>query len=205
MDDINSPGGAPQGSGGAEESKGQEQNQDNKQESNKVAFETYKKALDEAKRAKERLSQFEKREKEELEKSGQFQKLYEELKAENEALKAQSKEERGFFAHHTVASQFRLEAAKAGCQRLDALEKLIDLDDLKASLDSSLRVDPQALKSKVDQAMKEFDFLFGKSAPSFRDAQPAGQPPEKPSLKAELAKVKTQKEFDEVMKKHGLA
>lgn len=169
--DQSGAGGAPQGSGGTDETK---ENQDTK--TDKVAYDTYRKAVDELKRSKERLAQFESQEKEKLEKDGKWEQLYQDLKAKLDEQTEKGRAKEAMFAYRTIASQFRAEAAKAGCQRVDALERLVDLKTLVPHLDESFNINQDALKSMIEKSQKEFDFLFGKPAPSFKDGTPQSKP-----------------------------
>lgn len=179
MDDINSTSGAPQGSSGADQGSNQDQ-QASKPDG--VSYDTYRKVLDEAKKARERLSALEaesrERERKTLEETGKFQELYAALKTEHDQLKERNRAERNAFAYKTLSDQFKAEAAKAGCQKLDVLEKLVDLQDLATEVDDSLNVRPEALRSLIEKSQKEYDFLFAKKAPSFRDAPPSSGAPE---------------------------
>lgn len=201
MSASDSPGGAPQVPGGDEEKK----NPDQQSSKDVVSHESFKKVLDEKKSLAARLAAFEAKEKEQLEKNGEFQKLYEEAKAKLAEVETQRKSERATFAYQTVASQFKAEAAKLGCKRLDALEKLVDLDELAAHVGSNYVVEDKALKSFVEKAQKDHDYLFAKEAPGFRDAPPANNPASAKSWQEEIKGAKTQAQLDSILRKHGLA
>lgn len=168
------PGGEPQGSGGTD----QDKNQDQKPKQDVVSHDTYKKVLDEKKAMQARLQAFEAKEKEELAKSGKFQELYEAEKAAREKLEKEAREERAVFAYTSVASQVKSEALKLGCMRPDALERLLDLDELSGKVGKNFVVDQDALKAFVEKAAKDHDYLFKKEAAGFRDAPPSKEKPE---------------------------
>lgn len=180
MEDINGSGGAPQGSGGTDQEVDPQNQQTNKPEG-MVAYETFKKAVDEKKKLADRLAQLEAekaaREKEALEKQGEYQKLYESTKSELEKAKEERRKEKNFFVYKTIADQFKAAAASAGCTRLDALEKLVDLGELAGEVDDDLTVKPAALKALIEKSQKDFDFLFAKEAPSVKDKPPGGGKP----------------------------
>lgn len=173
---------------------------------NTVSHETFSKVLDEKKSLQERLKAYEAKEKEQAEKNGEFERLYREAQAEREKAANDAREEKARFAYSSARSQLEAEAVKLGVTRFDVLEKLVDLNALAKETDSNFRVKPEAIKTLLEKAQKENDFLFKKEAAGFRDAAAAGgKPAGEKSLQEELKSVKTQAEFDALMKRRGLA
>ena len=138
-----------------------------------VSYDTYRKTVDENKSLKGRLKSFEEKELKEREKSGQFETLYREANERLQALEQQNKQTIANFAYSSIESQFEAEAIKAGCQRIEALKKLVDLKELAPAVDEKFRVKPDALKSLIEKSQKEYDFLFSKPAPTVKDGGPA--------------------------------
>ena len=107
--------------------------------------------------------------------------------AEQEAEKARAhaealKETQAKFAFSQIRAALETEAVKNGCVDTTALVKLTDLSDIKIGEDFS--VDQEALRAKVQDAMKTKTYLFAKQAPSVRDASPAsGKPPAAKAVK----------------------
>lgn len=166
---------------------------------NTVSHESFSKVLSEKKKLQERLEAFENEKKSALEKSGEFEALYREAQAKLAEEQASAREKDAKFIYSAVRSQFLTEAQKAGATRLEALEKLVDLKSLASEVDSNFQVKPDAMKSLIERAQKENDFLFKKEAAGFRDAPASnGKPaPEKSiaqmSLKEKLEALKKPK------------
>lgn len=181
MEDITSPGGAPQNPGGIPENKDPQHSEGDKT----VSFESYQKLLKEKKSrdeelrsTRERLSTFEEKEKAALKEQGKWQEYAQELEGKLKDSETKLSKAARTFASVQVTSQFEAEALKAGCTRTDALLKLVDINSLVESVDENLRVDPGSLKVEIERCKKEYDFLFAKQAPGFRDTPPPGGKPE---------------------------
>lgn len=181
MEDITSPGGAPQNPGGIPESKETQQAEGEKS----VSFESYQKLLKEKKSRDEelrsmrdRLSSFEEKEKGALKEQGKWQEYAQELEGKLKDTETKLSKAARTFAYDKVSSQFEAEALKAGCARTDALLKLVDVNSLVESVDENLRIDKSLLKAEIERCKKEFDFLFAKQAPNFRDTPPPSGKPE---------------------------
>lgn len=141
-----------------------------------------KAASEEAKRYRQEKAEANKRlqeaEKKKLEEAGEYKTLFEKAQAQLEEEREKSKTMVGNLALNQLKSAFRAEAVKAGCQRPDALEKLVGLDRLAKAMTSNHEVDPVLLKSMIDDSQKEFDFTFAKPAPSLRDTSPGHSKPQ---------------------------
>lgn len=202
MEDTTNPGGVSQVPGGNEEQKNPEQ----QPKADAVSHDTFKKVLDEKKSIQARLAQYESKEREQLAKAGEFETLWKAEKEEKERVLRESKEQKAVFAYSSVASQFQAEAAKLGCKRPDALEKLVDLNELAKSVGQNYKVDSKVLKEFAEKAAKDHDYLFVKEAAGFRDAPPTAGKPAQALTYEEWQKLplkEKQERMGEVMKHHS--
>ena len=141
-----------------------------------------KETAEEAKRYRQRLAETEKRAQEaeakKLQESGEYKTLYEKAEAKLAEERENTKKTIGNLALNQLKSAFKAEAVKAGCSRPDALEKILGIDRLSKAMTSDYEVDPVLVKSMIEDAQKENDFLFAKQAPSVRDSNPGHQKPQ---------------------------
>lgn len=149
----------------------------------------------ERKQRSELQSKIEEQERAELEKQGNFEKLYKELKANTET------KEKNFVLSQAM-SAFKQEATKQGCTNVDDLSALMQKDIRKAKVNlADYSVDTEYIANLVSTAKEAKSYLFNKPAPKTDDIPQtkAGQE----SYTAALKQCKTQKEFDEVRRKFG--
>lgn len=147
----------------------------------KVSYDSFRKSVEAEKNARKRAQELESRvqdfERKELEAKGQYEKLVQQLKEENETLKTNVKKERETYLWERVTSGIKTEALKAGCHNPDKLIKLLDRNDfeaLQADADGyNLR--QESLMSLIEKAKKENSFLFNASTVKINDVSPSSR------------------------------
>jgi predicted RNase H-like nuclease (RuvC/YqgF family) len=149
---------------------------------NKVSYDSFRKSVEAEKNARKRAQELEARvqefERKEMEKAGQYEKLIQQLKEENERVKSEVKKERETYLWERVTTGIKTEALKAGCQSPDKLIKLLDKSDfeaLQAEADG-YNLKQESLSSLIEKAKKENSFLFSSQAVKINDAAPSSRP-----------------------------
>ncbi len=151
-------------------------------EGNKVSYDSFRKSVEAEKNARKRAQELESRvqefERKEMEKAGQYEKLIQQLKEENERVKSEVKKERETYLWERITTGIKTEALKAGCQSPDKLIKLLDKSDfeaLQADADG-YNLKQESLSMLIEKAKKENSFLFSSQTVKINDAAPASRP-----------------------------
>lgn len=147
----------------------------------KVSYDSFRKSVEAEKNARKRaqdleskLQEFERRD---MEAKGQYEKLVQQLKEENESLKTNVKKERETYLWERVTSGIKTEAMKAGCQSPEKLIKLLDKNDfetLQADADG-YNLKQESLSALIEKAKKENSFLFSAPQVKINDASPSAR------------------------------
>lgn len=130
-------------------------------------------------------SKVSKAEEDKLQEQGRFKDMYEQAKKQLEESNKKLKEKDSKYAYTVVTSRIASEAAQAGCKRTDDLIALMStkgwMNDLE--VDENFNVSADSVKSVLEKAQKEMDYLFGKPAPNLKDGVPASTIGKAKSLK----------------------
>lgn len=124
----------------------------------------------------ERMKQLlEEKESQELKTKGEWEAVAKKEKMAREQAEAQYKQATAKWTFREVSSQLEREAIKKGCVDPRALIKLASTDGLIEDLmvDDDLTVAPESLKAAMEKAEKQYNYLFSKTAPKFRDGTPS--------------------------------
>lgn len=147
----------------------------------KVSYDSFRKSVEAEKNARKRAQDLESRvqefERKEMEAKGQYEKLVQQLKDENERLKTDVKKERETYLWERVTTGIKTEAMKAGCQSPDKLIKLLDKTDfetLQADADG-YNLKQESLSALIEKAKKENGFLFSPAQVKINDASPSSR------------------------------
>jgi predicted RNase H-like nuclease (RuvC/YqgF family) len=147
----------------------------------KVSYDSFRKSVEAEKNARKRAQELEQRvqdfERKEMEAKGQYEKLVQQLKEENDRLKTDVKKERETYLWERVTTGIKTEAAKAGCQSPDKLIKLLDKNDfetLQADADG-YNLKQESLSALIEKAKKENSFLFSAPSVKIADASPSSR------------------------------
>jgi len=169
-----------------------------------VSYDSHRKLLGEKKKfqaeLQEKSERLEKLEQERMEAEGKKDELIQMYKRKLEETEGKLKSAVGNFATHSVSSKFTEEALKQGC--IDT-ELLLAITDVKSfDYDDNFNPDAEQIRMMVEDYKKNKPHLFQKAVPNIKDGIPKG--PEAPtSYEDELKRCTTQKQLDEVMRKHG--
>lgn len=109
-----------------------------------------------------------------LQEEGKFKDAYEKTKKDLEVQVKANKELKAGYAYNVITSKLSAEAAKMGCTKTDHLMKLMQTDKLLGELevDESFNISEDSAKQVLEKAQKEYNYLFGKTAPQVKDAAP---------------------------------
>lgn len=120
-------------------------------------------------------AKLEEKESQELTKKGEWESVAKKEKMAREAIETQYKKDQAKWTFIQVSSQLEKEAIKRGCVDPRALVKLASTDGLIEELmvDEDLTVAPDSLKTTIEKAEKQYNYLFSKQAPKFRDGTPS--------------------------------
>ena len=142
-------------------------------------------------------------ENEKLQSEGKFKELAESKTKEADEWKKKAIEKDQAYAYKVISGAVKIEAIKRGCKNVDHLIKLLDLSELET--DDDYNIKSESLKSLMDLAVKEIDYLFKKSSAKVIDGTPVDEKPEdkKAAYHKELSACKTQRELDAVRLKYG--
>lgn len=137
-------------------------------------------------------------ERQKAEENGQWEKLYKEEKEARET-------ERNKFILNSATNAFKAEAIKQGCQSPDDLAQLMQKEIRKLEVDPvTFSFKEKSLQDLVSQAKTSKALFFNAPGPKIDDLDPSGKSTKKKGdYLSELQQAKTQKEIDEVRKKHG--
>jgi hypothetical protein len=179
-------------------------NGDGQQQKDSVSYDSHKKLLGEKKKIQaaheEALKRLQSLEQEKLEAEGKKDELLSNYRKQIEELEGKYKSAVGNFAFSSVSGKFTEEALKQGCVDTEILLAVADLKSL--DYDDNFQPDLSQIKMMVEEFKKNKPHLFQKAAPNVKDGIPAK--PEAPTSYAEeLKTVRTQKDLEEVMRKHG--
>lgn len=147
----------------------------------KVSYDSFRKSVEAEKNARKRAQELESKlqefERRDMEAKGQYEKLVQQLKEENESLKTNVKKERETYLWERVTSGIKTEAMKAGCQSPEKLIKLLDKSDfesLQAEADG-YNLKQESLSALIEKAKKENAFLFSAPQVKINDAAPSSR------------------------------
>lgn len=147
----------------------------------KVSYDSFRKSVEAEKNARKRAQELESKlqefERRDMEAKGQYEKLVQQLKEENESLKTNVKKERETYLWERVTSGIKTEAMKAGCQSPEKLIKLLDKNDfetLQAEADG-YNLKQESLSALIEKAKKENSFLFSAPQVKINDAAPTSR------------------------------
>jgi len=159
-----------------------------------------KELLGEKKKVKSKLSELEtekeKAERQSLEEQGRYKEMYEKIKGDYDSLQSE-------LTNAVKSRTFREIAQKEGAkpELIDVLERTADLSDIDID---GFKPDSKAIEFEVQKLKDKYGkHFFGKDKPAIADGNPSTKEPEKSDVVTEAKNAKTQKEFDEIMKKHG--
>lgn len=167
----------------------------------KVAYSTHKKLLAEKKNLQARFEEMEKKfntmNEEKLTTEGKKDELLNAYKTRAEA----AEDKLNSLAYTAVSKDVMLEAQKMGCINNTLLMKALDLSALQ-NINGDLSTDVDEIKTLLEATKKEYPMLFKKKEPNVHDG--VVKKAEGPvGYAEELAAAKTQKQLEEVLKKHG--
>lgn len=156
-------------------------------ESPKVPLSEFLEVKKTAKELKEKLAQFEGKEKSEAEakllEEKKYQELIDQLKAENESVKTERENERKNFKLEKLQNKFQRELEKVGAVDSDDALKFVSYDDL---LDAE-KVDDE-VKKRVEGLVKAKSYLFSAKQRSVTENRsPNSIPAPKNTVKADPA------------------
>ena len=181
MDNVNeNPVDSAQQASGFEEGQSVEQKAEDV-----VKYDSYKKVLSEAKNAKERARQLEAeleaKRNAELEATGNFQEIIDNLKGKLKDTESKLYTTQKNALWKDVTGAIKAEAAKAGCINPDKLIRLFDKDDFSTLQAEDGQIHMDSVKALIEKSKKEDYYLFSKGNVPLIDATPSNKI-DKPSL-----------------------
>ena len=141
-----------------------------------VAYDTYRRVLGEKKKRDSELLELKDKlanlseslngyKQKELEQDGKQSELIQSLREQLAKRETELKETSKKYAWNTISSQIKSAATKEGCINADKLINLIDPSDLRAiEVDEHFNVNSDDLKTVLERARQENDFMFPKRA-----------------------------------------
>jgi len=155
-----------------------------------VKYESYRKSVEAEKKARERANklqeQLDAKENADLEASGNFQEIIDNLKGKNKDLEARYLNERKQALWKDVTGAIKTEAHKAGCINPDKLIKLFDKSDFETLQADDGQIRQESVMQLIEKAKKEDYYLFTKGNVPVMSATPMNKI-EQPTLN-ELSK-----------------
>lgn len=135
-------------------------------------------------------------EQEKLESQGKYQDINKSLKERLAQIEKEKNDTVNRFRFNAVDSSLRQAALEAGCEKPEAVLKLLEREEKEAiQVDENYRVDLQTVNPILERMKAEYPMLFKKSSTPVKDMPPGGIPPQE-------AKPKTEHEMlDEYIKK----
>lgn len=149
-----------------------------------VSYKSYRKLLTEKKNQQNKLGEVQEKlaalEAKDMESKGQQSELISTLRGQVGDLKDKLKETNYNFAWKSITGEIKAAAIKEGCDRPDALIKLLDKEDMDSlEIGDDFSVNGDDLKRVLEKAKRENDFLFRKKSKPVADAIPSNEMPKK--------------------------